>query len=353
MQTELQHEQSTTDQRTDREHVSRRRLLGAGVAAVTATVLFQTPALARLPLPRAKAHRQRSIRLAHLTDLHIQPEKRAYEGVEACLRHVYSGKDTPELVLTGGDLVYDTLAVDRSRLETQWNLFSKVMRNECRAAETGGVRHCLGNHDCWGWNKKKSNTSGSEAGWGKQFALDLLGLSKPYHSFNKAGWHFIVLDSVRPEGEAGAYKGGLDDEQFEWLKGDLASTPSTMPTLVLTHIPIVCAGALIDTDPRPDGILLTAGKTFQDARRVTALFRKHPNVKLVLSGHIHIDERIEYMGVTHLCNGAVSGNWWSGNPNPPSNDKPQRAVEGYAILDLYDDGSFEREYRAYGWVAAK
>jgi len=36
----------------------------------------------------ATAQRKRSIRLAHLTDMHIQPEKAAGEGVAACLQHV-------------------------------------------------------------------------------------------------------------------------------------------------------------------------------------------------------------------------------------------------------------------------
>jgi len=44
-------------------------------------------------------------------------------------------------------------------------------------------------------------------------------------------------------------------------------------------------------------------------------------------------DRIEYNGVTYLCNGAVSGNWWRG--------AYQECEPGYALLDLYDDGTFE------------
>ncbi|MEX2092204.1 MAG: hypothetical protein WD971_05980, partial [Pirellulales bacterium] len=74
------------------------------------------------------------------------------------------------------------------------------------------------------------------------------------------------------------------------------------------------------------------------------LFAKHPNVKLCISGHLHLLDRVDYNGVTYLCNGAVSGNWWGG--------RHKDCDEGYAVVDLYDDGTFEHEYVKYGWKAA-
>ncbi len=78
-----------------------------------------------------------------------------------------------------------------------------------------------------------------------------------------------------------------------------------------------------------------------DVARLRELFWKHPNVKLCLSGHLHLRERVEYNGVTYLCNGAVSGGWWKGDH--------QQTKAGYAVIDLFADGTFEDQYLPYGW----
>jgi hypothetical protein len=78
-----------------------------------------------------------------------------------------------------------------------------------------------------------------------------------------------------------------------------------------------------------------------DARRIKDFFLKHPNVKLCLSGHVHLWDRLEYNNVTYVCNGAVCGGWWKGSY--------QETPEGYGLVDLYDDGSFNAEYVRFGW----
>src|SRR5689334_14490313 len=54
------------------------------------------------------SNRKRSIRLAHLTDVHVQPELAAGEGMIACLHHVQELKDKPDLILNGGDAIMDS-----------------------------------------------------------------------------------------------------------------------------------------------------------------------------------------------------------------------------------------------------
>jgi hypothetical protein len=77
----------------------------------------------------------------------------------------------------------------------------------------------------------------------------------------------------------------------------------------------------------------------QDARRLKNLFREHRNVKLCLSGHLHLRDRVDYEGVTYLCNGAVSGGWWRG--------PYQECEAGYALIDLRADGTFDHRYLRY------
>ena len=44
-----------------------------------------------------------------------------------------------------------------------------------------------------------------------------------------------------------------------------------------------------------------------------------------------------------MCGGAVCGAWWKGS-------RFNECEPGYSLIDLYDDGSVERQYVAYGWV---
>lgn len=287
------------------------------------------------------AERRRILRIAHLTDWHIQPERRAFDGVAACFRHVQSLKDPPQLIVSGGDLIMDGYDATRDRTKTQWELWSKVLRDECSVP----ILHTLGNHDIWGWNKDKSGTSGSEAGWGKRWACDMVGRDTPWHAADFAGVRVVILDSTQPADSAGyGYIAYCDEAQWDWLQRLFASTPKDMPVVVVSHIPIVSATGL--TDDRAKGVReedtkVGRGILHADASRLHALFKSHGNVRAALSGHMHLVDRVEWGGITYLCNGAVSGGWWSG-PN-------QDCHAGYALVDLFSDGSVERRYVTYGW----
>ncbi|MFO0840279.1 MAG: metallophosphoesterase [Phycisphaerae bacterium] len=322
--------------------LSRREWLKTTGSIALAGMLGSAAANAQDAPAARPARRNRALRLAHLTDIHVQPERRADQGMIACIKHMMSLKDRPEVVLTGGDLVMDSFDATFDRTKTQWDIFTRVLKDECGVP----IEHCLGNHDIWGWNKSKSGATGEEPQYGKKWALELLGLAKPYRSFDRAGWHFIVLDSVAP-GPKGGYIGKLDDEQMEWLKADLAKTPEKTPTLVLSHIPILAACAYFDTQREEETSgewHVTPAEMHIDCRKLVELFGKHPNVKLCLSGHIHQIDRVEFNGVTYICDGAVCGAWWRG--------KNQGFPEGYGVLDLFDDGTFTHDYMTYGWIAA-
>ncbi len=296
--------------------------------------------------PVARAGRQRVLRVAHLTDLHIEPERRAGEGVAACLDHVCALGDRPDLILIGGDMVMDSFESTYERTKTQWDLFKGVFKDHCRIP----VRYCLGNHDFWGWNKSKSKTTGQEPGWGKKWACEVLGLERTYYSFEQAGWRFIVLDSVMPEG--GGYIGKLDDLQREWLAAELKSGPKR-PTLILSHIPVLGLCATIERSSKEERAWITPwGLMHADGADLHKEFCGAGCVKLCLSGHIHRHDRIEMNqpgepsdspGVTYICDGAVSGSWWQG--------RKDRCDEGYGVTDLFDDGSFEHHYETFGWKA--
>lgn len=315
--------------------VTRREAVKITGAAALAVALGRPAAAAAMA---GQQPRRRALRIAHLTDIHVEPERRAGEGMAACLRHVRELQDKPDLIVTGGDHVFDSFEQSEARTRTLWDLWTRVVNDECALP----VESCLGNHDAWGWNKAKSKTTGEEPLYGKKWAMDALKIPARFRSFDRGGWHIVVLDSVFPKGDG--YIARLDDEQFEWLGGDLAAVKPGTPVMVLSHIPILSVAVLYfgGKDQREKNEV-DPSLMHIDAGKLHKLFLKHRNVKVCISGHLHLIDRCEFDGVTYLCNGAVSGNWWKG--------RHQQCDEGYALINLYDDGTFEREYTPYGWKA--
>jgi Icc protein len=279
--------------------------------------------------------RKRVLRFAHLTDVHIEPELNAPAGLAKCLRHLQGQKDQPSFIMSGGDLIFDALHQPKERVEMQWDIWQQAFKND----NSLPVEYCIGNHDCWGLGQKEDPL------YGKKYAMEKMGLSTPYRSFNKAGWHFIVLDSIQPKTDGSWYTCRLDDEQFNWLQQDLAKTPASTPAIIISHVPIVSAAAVVagNNFREGQGYVIGPGLMHTDSPRLIEVFNKYPNIKLCLSGHIHLYEQVFYNGITYISNGAVCGNWWKGIHYKTDN--------GYALLNLYDDGSFDNSYITYGWNA--
>ncbi|MCI0364583.1 MAG: metallophosphoesterase [Phycisphaerales bacterium] len=316
--------------------VTRRQAMQVAGLTAAGLALGGSPALAQTPPTR-----RRVLRLAHLTDIHVQPELNGNAGLIKCLHHVQGLEDRPSLILTGGDLIYDSFEADDARAQLLWGLFRKILADECSLP----VEHCVGNHDIWGWNKIRSGATGNEPNFGKQRALDNLGLAMPYRSFDLpgAGWRCIVLDSTFPDPTG--YKARLDEPQFDWLTRELQNLDPATPVLIISHMPIICGCIFFSLSAPPEQDWPISGaRVHLDAIRLKDLFKAHPNVKLCLSGHIHLIDRVDYNGVTYLCNGAVCGAWWKG--------RHKECDEGYAVIDLFDDGTFEHQYIKYGWRAA-
>jgi hypothetical protein len=95
-------------------------------------------------------------------------------------------------------------------------------------------------------------------------------------------------------------------------------------------------------DPQFDGHTIGPTSMQHNFRPLLKLMAQH-NVKLALSGHMHMVDEIEYLGIKLCCNGAVCGKWWNG-PH-------LEFAEGYGIVDLHADGTVENRYVSYGWKA--
>ncbi|CCG98764.1 metallophosphoesterase [Fibrella aestuarina BUZ 2] len=311
--------------------MNRRNLLktsGVGLASLALPQVTPTGGVASLVSNRAP---NRQLRIAHLTDVHMQSVVGAAKGFARCLHHVQNLPEPPDLLMNGGDAIMEAHGRGRSSVERQWRLYNEVLA----ANNSLSTLSCVGNHDIW--CREESTQALAD---GKQWAMDNLQLPTPYYSLDRNGWHLIVLDSVQANTNGSWYTAHLDEAQFDWLKKDLTNVPATTPVLVFSHVPILAACVFFDGKRYEGQTWNVPGRWMHtDARQLVDLFHQHPNVKACLSGHIHLTDRVDYNGVSYYCNGAVSGAWWFGNY--------QHTQAGYALVDLYEDGSVQNQYVTY------
>ncbi len=293
-----------------------------------------------LPAPTTGATRNRVLRIAHMTDWHMLPVPTAMYGMARALRAVQQQPDPPTIIFNTGDSVMESLRADKVKAEAEWMAFKDVLRAECRLP----VVHAIGNHDVWGWGVHEEWVHDDPI-YGKEMALEQLGLPNRYYSFDRAGWHFIVLDSVHRKAAISSvdYIAELDDAQRKWLVEDVQAVQSSgsTPICILSHIPILAACAYFQDMYEASGDWdVPAYMMHIDARRFRQLFLQNSNVKLCISGHTHQYESLHYLGVHYVNSGAVSGNWWRGGDFigfPP----------GYVMIDLFSDGTADSQFVAY------
>jgi 3',5'-cyclic AMP phosphodiesterase CpdA len=312
--------------------ISRRSLLAGGMGALGASIVSPT-----IVAEAATPAKPGGVRFAHLTDMHVEPERRGGEGFKACLESLRKLDPQPTFLLTGGDHVFDAFAQTPDRCATQWDLYQQVWRD----AVSLPTHAVLGNHDVAGWGDANKFSEATD-GWGKAMAVAKLSMPSRYYSFEMGGWKFLMLDSISRR-EPG-YVATFDDEQKQWIKDELAKTDAKTPVAVVSHIPILCVSIFFfEPKVQDKSIVLSDALLHRDAMDMWKIFEKHDNVKLIISGHLHLVDRCDYKGRTFICDGAVSGAWWKG-PH-------QGFAEGYGVFDVYPDGTFEHQYVAYGWKA--
>ncbi|MGZ8538641.1 MAG: metallophosphoesterase family protein, partial [Flavisolibacter sp.] len=152
-------------------------------------------------------------------------------------------------------------------------------------------------------------------------------------------WKFIILDSAHENN--GGYIAKIDEPQMAWLDQELKTTSSDQHICLVSHIPIVsfCA-ALFNDENLPNGDWkISRALLHIDTRKLVQLFSNYKNIRCALSGHIHLQDAVQYKNISYYCNGAVSGSWWNG------------AFKGFdpafALFDFQKDGSVHRDMIFY------
>ena len=262
-----------------------------------------------------------------MTDMHITNERHALDGFQQAIDTI--NKLAPGFVLTGGDNIMDALGQTYGKSDSLYNMYEKAAKGLSMPVYT-----TMGNHEVFGLYES-SGVDTTHEEYGKKLYEDRL--AKRYYSFDFKNCHFVVLDGIGFT-EDRHYYGFVDEEQLEWLKQDLAKTGKETPVAVSIHIPLLSVGAQIMEGPTK---ALNQGSVITNAHEVIDVLEQY-NTKLVLQGHLHFLEDINYNGIHYITGGAVSAQWWNG---------PRYGMEeGFLKIDVSGE-DFSWEYVDFGWDA--
>ncbi|HEY6063210.1 MAG TPA: metallophosphoesterase, partial [Chitinophagaceae bacterium] len=130
-------------------------------------------------------------------------------------------------------------------------------------------------------------------------------------------------------------------EQFDWLQQELQQATADKFTCIVSHIPVlsVCSGLFFDKTETNGDLIIKRNLMHTDFLALKKLFLRFPNIKVCISGHIHLQDEVEYLGIKYYCNGAVSVNWWNGSF--------QEFAPAYAVMELFQDGTVKRTMMNY------
>lgn len=260
-----------------------------------------------------------------MTDIHVTEERNAVEGFSQAIDSI--NKLAPDFVLTGGDNIMDALGQTYNRSDSLYQLF-----DACIQKLDMPVYSTLGNHEVFGLYEESGVDPGHPK-YGKKLYEEQI--AKRYYSFDHKNWHFVVLDGIGFTDER-HYYGHVDEEQLDWLKNDLKQNGKEKPVIVSIHIPLLSVGAQIMEEPTSG---FRKSSIVTNAHDVIKILEQY-NTKLVLQGHLHFLEDIEYNGIHYITGGAVSAEWWEGTRFGME--------EGFLKVDISGE-DFSWKYVDFGW----
>jgi 3',5'-cyclic-AMP phosphodiesterase len=265
---------------------------------------------------------EESFSFVFMTDIHIQSEKNAPEGLGQAIDTI--NKLNPDFVITGGDNVMDAWSQTYGRADSLYNLFIETMKQLNMPYYS-----TFGNHESFG------RRTGLTHNRYKEMYENRIG--SRYYSFAHKNWHFIILDAIMyGEGE-NYYYGQIDSVQMDWLRIVLDSVGKDTPIAVSLHIPILSVGYQIEEK----GFTPRSVIKKENAIELIRLFEKY-NVKVVLQGHLHMYEDILFNGIHYITGGAVCGGWWE--DRIPGVERE----EGFLLIKV-NGKNFSSQYIEYGW----
>ncbi|MEX0609872.1 MAG: metallophosphoesterase [Balneolaceae bacterium] len=272
-------------------------------------------------------------RFVHLTDQHVTSRRKGHEGYQKCINSINALNPAPDLVLMGGDMVFDGLYTELETYKESIGLYKDITSKL-------NIPHypCLGNHDVLGLSSRRK-VPVDHPGIGQKMIMEKIGMEKDYYSFNHKGWHFVVLNSIyEMESDHGpSYMSKIGNEQLDWLRHDLGQHKE-MPTIAVSHMPAFTHKYQINSDPEAKAM---SSIVLSDNIKLRHILERH-KVKALLQGHVHIAEDFRFNGVWYLTSHSASAAWWGGN---------WLGFEpGYTLLNLGEEDIISWERKTYEWT---
>jgi len=149
----------------------------------------------------------------------------------------------------------------------------------------GDSFHVLGNHDV-------------DGGFSWDQTMEFYGMDAPFYSFDRGGFHFIVLDcNNKPEGHTSGYPAYVGKKQLEWLETDLSRTE--YPTFIFSHQSLTdaCGGQVVNF--KAVQAVVNRSRWNSDSSKVVAC----------INGHTHLDHASQSEGVHYLSLNSMSYFW--------------------------------------------
>jgi Icc protein len=216
-----------------------------------------------------KIHQISPLTIAQVTDIHLfHKENHKLLGMQTldsfytAIERLKELRNEIDLLLLTGDLSSDGSAESYEYLQ---NLLKSL---------NIPTYWLPGNHD-------KPDVMGSVLG---------LGLISKRKSFIRGGWHFILLDSSVAE----CVHGYLNSQTLNWLDSELTQVANLPTVVALHHPPFLVNSQWLDRS------------NLQNPDALFTVLDRHPQVHLVLSGHIHQEfhyqrQNVDYLGTPSTC----------------------------------------------------
>lgn len=248
-----------------------------------------------------------ALTLGIVTDLHFGPEA-SYGGKLRKLSHLaeplarevvrqMTDRIRPDLVVNLGDDIEDE---SRESDLVRYGDCQSILRSA-----PAPLVNVAGNHDLVHMNRDDLNRF-----WGRTGPL--------YYSFDRAGWHFVVLHTI----EIRDVEIRVPRPQLDWLRADLAA--SSTPTVVLMHHS-ASEQTLDDSRWWPGRSHLALVKERAELRN---LFEDSHRVRAVFNGHLHWNHFDVIAGIPYVTLQSLIEN--------VDDDAPGRAAAAFATVHLSD-----------------
>ncbi|MBD2501788.1 3',5'-cyclic-AMP phosphodiesterase [Anabaena azotica] len=219
-------------------------------------------------------------------------------------------------ILTTESFLTVTKRLEELRPELDLLLMTGDLSGDATAQSYENLQHYLnslqiatywlpGNHDC-------------------AIAMDKilnLGMVSRRKSFQRGNWHFILLNS----GVADSVHGYLSPTILDWLDSELQISANNPTLIALHHAPVSVNSTWLDAS------------CLQNSPEFFAIVERHPQVKLVLFGHIHQEFHQQRHGIHYLGSPSTCYQFQPGSPTYVVSDD----LPGFRVLKLYSDGTWE------------